>query len=84
LKYVRRLKKKHLGYGDTSFIDEVFVQFHGKQHNLWRAVDQDDKFAAVFLRRRRDGKAVTRFFNRLLNVPPTLSSTAARKEHTVS
>ena len=31
LKYVRRLKKKHQGYGDTFFIDEVFVKIDGKQ-----------------------------------------------------
>ena len=30
LKYVRRLKKKHQGYGDTFFIDEVFVKIDGK------------------------------------------------------
>ena len=40
LKYVRRLKKKHQGYGDTFFIDEVFVRIGGIQHYLWRAVDQ--------------------------------------------
>ena len=33
LKYVRRLKKKHQGYGDTFFIDEVFVKIDGKQHS---------------------------------------------------
>jgi len=30
LKYVRRLKKKHQGFGDTFFIDEVFVKIDGK------------------------------------------------------
>jgi putative transposase len=39
--YARRLKRKHLGYGDTFFIDEVFVRINGKQHYLWRAVDQE-------------------------------------------
>jgi len=34
LKYVRRLKKKHQGYGDTFFIDEVFVKIDGKQHRM--------------------------------------------------
>jgi len=43
LKYVRRLKKKHQGYRDTFFIDEIFVKIDGKQHYLWRAVDQDDE-----------------------------------------
>ncbi len=66
LKYVRRLKKKHQGYGDTFFIDEVFVKINGKQHYLWRAVDQDGEIVDVFLQRRRDGKAAKRFFKRLL------------------
>ena len=66
LKYVRRLKKKHQGYGDTFFIDEVFVKIDGKQHYLWRAVDQDGEIVDVFLQRRRDSKAAKRFFKRLL------------------
>lgn len=65
-KYARRLKKKHQGYGDTFFIDEVFVKIDGKQHYLWRAVDQDGEIVDVFLQRRRDGKAAKRFFKRLL------------------
>ena len=39
--YARRFKRNHPGYGDTFFIDEVFVKINGKQHYLWRAVDQD-------------------------------------------
>ena len=66
LKYVGRLKNKHQGYGDTFFIDEVFVKIDGKQHYLWRAVDQDGEIVDVFLQRRRDGKAAKRFFKRLL------------------
>ncbi len=66
LKYVRRLKKKQQGYGDTFFIDEVFVKIDGKQHYLWRAVDQDGEVVDVFLQSRRDGKAAKRFFKRLL------------------
>jgi transposase-like protein len=30
--YTRRLKRKHRGYGDTFFIDEVFVKINGKQY----------------------------------------------------
>ena len=66
VKYVRRLKKKHQGYGDTFFIDEVFVKIDGKQYYLWRAVDQDGETVDVFLQRRRDGKAAKCFFKRLL------------------
>jgi len=39
--YVTRLKRRHQGYGDTFFIDEVFVKIQGQQYYLWRAVDQD-------------------------------------------
>ena len=28
----------HQGYGDTFFIDEVFIRIDGRQHYLWRAV----------------------------------------------
>ena len=65
-KYARRLRRKHLGYGDTFFIDEVFVKIRGKQHYLWRAVDQDGEVVDVFLQARRDGGAARRFFKRLL------------------
>ncbi len=56
-KYARRLRSRHQGFGDTFYIDEVFVRIQGKQHYLWRAVDQDGEVVDVFLQRRRDGKA---------------------------
>jgi len=64
--YARRLKKRHQGFGDTFYIDEVFVKIGGKQQYLWRAVDQDGEVIDVFLQARRDGAAATRFFKRLL------------------
>ncbi|EED36569.1 transposase [Luminiphilus syltensis NOR5-1B] len=64
--YARRLKRKHRGYGDTFYIDEVFVKINGKQHYLWRAVDQDGEVVDVFLQAKRDGAAARRFFKRLL------------------
>jgi putative transposase len=64
--YARRLRRKHQGFGDTFYIDEVFVKICGIQHYLWRAVDQDGEIVDVFLQRRRDGKAAKRFFKRLL------------------
>jgi putative transposase len=51
--YPRRLKRKHRGYGDTFFIDEVFVKINGKQRYLWRAVDQDGEVVDVFLQAQR-------------------------------
>jgi putative transposase len=64
--YTRRLKRKNRGFGDTFFIDEVFVKINGKQHYLWRAVDQDGEVVDVYLQARRDGPAAKRFFKRLL------------------
>ena len=42
------------------------MKIDGKQHYLWRAVDQDGEIVDVFLQRRRDGNAAKRFFERLL------------------
>ena len=53
--YTRRWKRKHRGYGDTFYIDEVFVKINGKQHYLSRAVDQDGDVVDVFLQAKRDG-----------------------------
>ncbi len=61
-KFARRLKHRHRGYGDSFFIDEVFVKIQGKQHYHWRAVDQDGEVVDVFLQRRRDGKTAMRLF----------------------
>ena len=64
--YARRLKRKHRGFGDTFFIDEVFVKINGKHHYLWRAVDQDGEVVDVYLQAKRDGAAAKRFFRRLI------------------
>jgi putative transposase len=65
-RYARRLKQWHGGYGDTLYIDEVFVKINGKQHYLWRAVDQDGEVVDVCLQAKRDGTAAKRFFRRLI------------------
>jgi putative transposase len=49
--YARRLKRKHRGYGDTFFIDEVFVKINGKQHYLWRAAVRTAKWLMFSYRR---------------------------------
>jgi len=64
--YARRLKRRHRGYGNTFYIDEVFVRVNGKQHYLWRAVDQDGEVVDVYLQAKRNGVAAKRFFRRLL------------------
>nr|WP_279244899.1 DDE-type integrase/transposase/recombinase [Candidatus Litorirhabdus singularis] len=42
------------------------IQINGKQHYLWRALDQDGEVVDVYLQARRDGAAAKRFFRRLL------------------
>jgi putative transposase len=64
--YAQRLKRRHRGFGDTFYIDEVFIKINGKQHYLWRAVDQVGEVVDVYLQAKRDGAAAKRFFKRLL------------------
>jgi putative transposase len=42
------------------------VKISGKQHYLWRAVDQDCEVVDVHLQAKRDGAAAKRFFKRQL------------------
>lgn len=32
--FTKRLRRRHSGFGDTYFLDEVFVRIGGKQHYL--------------------------------------------------
>jgi putative transposase len=57
-KYTRRLRRKHQGYGDTFFIDEMFVKIQGNQHYFRRAVNQDGEAVDVFLQKRRDAMGI--------------------------
>jgi len=65
-RYALRLRRRHRGYGDTFFIDEVFVRIRGEQRYLWRAVDQDGEIVDVLRQERRDAEAAKRFFRSLL------------------
>ena len=44
------------------------IQINGKQHYLWRAVDQDGEVVDVYLQAKRDGATAKRFFRRLLSI----------------
>ena len=48
-KSATRVKRKHLGYGNTFDIDEVYLKIAVKQHCFGRAVDQDYEVVDVFL-----------------------------------
>ena len=64
--FARKLRRRHPGFGDTFYIDEVFVRIRGNQRYLWRAVDQDGDVVDVFLQDRRDARTAKRFFRRLI------------------
>jgi putative transposase len=65
-RYAQRLRRGHRGYGDTVFMDEVFVRIQGRHRYLWRAVDQDGEVVDVLLQERRDAASARRFFRHLL------------------
>jgi transposase-like protein len=47
-------------------MDEVFIRIRGKQHYLWRAVDQDGNVLDILVQSRRSATAARRFFRKLL------------------
>ena len=61
-----QLRRGHRGYGDTVFMDEVFVRIGDRQRYLWRAVDQDGEVIDVLLQERRDAASAKRFCKHLL------------------
>jgi putative transposase len=52
--------------GDKWHVDEVFIKIRGKTHYLWRAVDQHGTVLDILVTSRRDTRAATRFFRKLL------------------
>ena len=64
--YARRLKRKKASRRDIWHLDEVVVTIGGKQHWLWRAVDQDGYILDEIVQTRRDTKAAKRLLTRLL------------------
>jgi putative transposase len=60
------LRRNYGQYGDTWHVDEVFVRIRGKQHYLYRAVDQDGDVIDILVQNRRDTNAAVRFFSKLM------------------
>ena len=65
-KYAQRLRRKHQGYGDTFFIDEVFVKINGETHYLWRAVDHEGEVLEAYVSKHRDRKAAFVFLKKIM------------------
>ena len=66
LDYARRLRRRRGRLGDTWYLDELFVTMQGRRHYLWRAVDQDGDMIDILVQSRRNRRAATRFFRKLL------------------
>jgi putative transposase len=66
LDYARRLRSRRGRQGDMWYLDEVFVRIQGRQHLLWRAVDEDGAVIDILVQSRRNQRAAVRFFRKLL------------------
>jgi putative transposase len=64
--YASGLRRRRPRPGDKWHLDEVFLKINGKTHYLWRAVDQQGTVLDILVTSRRDAKAATRFFRKLL------------------
>jgi putative transposase len=64
--FANALKRRRPRPGNKWFLDEMFVRIRGKQHYLWRAVDQDGNVFDILVQSRRSAKAAKRFFRKLL------------------
>jgi putative transposase len=64
--FANTLKRRRPRPGDKWHLDEVFIRIQGKQHYLWRAVDQDGTVLDILVQSRRNTKAAKRFFKKLL------------------
>ncbi len=64
--YARTLRRRRGRMGDTWYLDELFVHFQGRQQYLWRAVDEGGDLSDILVQSRRNRRAATRFFRKLL------------------
>ncbi len=64
--FANGLRRRRPRPGDKWHLDEVFIKINGKVHYLWRAVDQHGTVLDILVTSRRNAKAATRFFRKLL------------------
>ncbi|CAN5839159.1 hypothetical protein BH23ACT2_BH23ACT2_16000 [soil metagenome] len=56
--------------GDRWFVDETYVKVAGTWRYVYRAVDQYGQVIDVYVSKKRDVKAATRFFTAANQLPP--------------
>jgi putative transposase len=64
--YAHGLRRCRARPGDQWHLDEVFITINGPQRSLWWAVDQHGAVLDVLVTSRRNAKAATSFFRKLL------------------
>jgi putative transposase len=64
--YANGLRRRRARPGDKWHLDEVCITINGQHHYLWRAVDQHGNVLDILVTSRRDTRAATRFFRKLL------------------
>jgi putative transposase len=64
--YAHQLRRRRARPGDKWHLDEIFLKINGKQHYLWRAVDQDGNVLDILVQSRRNKAAAKQFFRKLL------------------
>ncbi len=65
--YANGLRRRRPQPGDKWHLDEVFITINGQTHYLWRAVDQDGAVLDILVQSRRNKRAATKFFRKLLS-----------------
>ncbi len=63
--YANGLRRRRPRPGEW-YLDEVFITINGRQHYLWRAVDQDGQVLDILVQTRRDKRAAVKFLHKLL------------------
>ena len=90
--YANTLRRKQPQRGDKWHLDEAYLTINGKQHYLWRAIDQEGNVLDILVQSRRNRQAAKRFFRKLLKglryvprviVTDKLKSYAAAKKDTM-
>ncbi|MFI8664726.1 IS6 family transposase [Rhodococcus qingshengii] len=64
--YANELRRRRPQSGDKWHLDEVFIRINGRQHYLWRAVDQHGNILDVLVQSHQNAVAAKKFFQRLL------------------
>ena len=59
-------KKSRCQFGDTWYLDGVFIKINGVLHYLWRAAYQDGDEIDILVQKHKDKGAAMCFFKRLL------------------